>query len=83
MNLVAYLLSFEAIDVIRTASNRANDDVGKIAMQFHRSLLRSGETAAAKYSDGHMEIPAKFLAHDIRRNFGCPEDGVKGAVDGH
>ena len=83
MDLVAHLLSLVAVDGVRTASNRANDDVGQIPVQFHRGLLRPCETAAAKYSDGHVEIAAKLLAHDVRRNFGSSEDGVQAAIDGH
>src|SRR5580698_3536622 len=83
MDLVAHLLSLEAVDAVGAAGNGANDDVRQISMQFHRGLLRTGETAAAKYSYGHVEIAAKLLAHDVRRNFGCSKDGVQRAVDGH
>ena len=52
-------------------------------MQLYSGLLRPGETAAAEDSDGHVEIAPKLLAHHVRRNLRCTEDGVQATIDRH
>ncbi len=45
-------------------------------------MVGTGEAAAAQAAGGHSEIPAVFLDHDIRRDFGGSKEGVLGLVDG-
>ncbi len=82
VDVVSYLLAIVAEDFVFPAFEIALHKVGQKAMQLDSTVIRAGEAAAAQAAGGHAEIPAVFLDHDIGRDFGSPEEGVLGLVDG-
>ena len=83
VNLIAYLLSLVAVDLVFLAGHGADDDVDQIAVQLDGRMLRSGETAAAEDADGHLEVAAELLAHDVRGDLRGAEDGMQAVIDRH
>jgi hypothetical protein len=46
-------------------------------------VLWPREAAPAKNSDGHLEVTAEFLAHDVRRHLGRSKQRVQAGIDRH
>src|SRR5208283_767519 len=65
VDLIADLLALVTKDRIVNPLDGAHNYICQIAMQFDCGMLRSGQAAAAKDSDWHIEITAKFLAKHV------------------
>src|SRR5262245_30729596 len=82
VDLVTHLLPFVAVDGVLLAFHGGENDVRQVAVQLDGGMLRTSQTAAAKDSDRHLEVPAELLAHHIGRDFGSSEDRMQALVDG-
>ena len=51
-------------------------------MQFHATVVGTGQTAAAQAAGLHAEVTAGFLHHNVGRDFGCTKEQVLGLVYG-
>ena len=81
VDVVAHLLAFVAENLVFAAFEVAFHEVAEEAVEFHAGVVRTGEAATAQAAGGHVEIASVFLHHDIRRDFGCAEEGVLRLVD--
>ena len=81
VDVVAHLLAFVAENLVFAAFEIAFHEVAEEAVELDAGMVRAGEAAAAQTAGRHVEIASVFLHHDIRRDFGCAEEGVFRLVD--
>ena len=81
VDVVAHLLAFVAENLVFAAFEIAFHEVAEESVEFHAGVVRAGEATTAQAAGGHVEIASVFLHHDIRRDFGCAEEGVLRLVD--
>src|SRR6266571_982779 len=74
MDVVAHLFAFISKDAVRLASDGANHEIRKKAVQLGASVGRSGQTAAAKRHRRHSEIASVLLHQNVGRRLGCSEE---------
>ena len=83
VDLISDLLALVTKDRIVKPFDGAHNYICQIAVQFDCGMLRAGQAAAAKDSDWHIEIAAKFLAKHVSSNFRSAKQGVETIVDRH
>lgn len=81
MNVVAYLLAFVSKNLVFAALEIALHEIAKEAVQFHPSMVRTGEATAAQATGRHIEITSVFLHHYISRHLRGTEERVFRLID--
>src|SRR4030095_1345706 len=67
VDLVTNLLSLVAKDRVMPARYDLPDQIREETVEFNARMRRPGQASAAKYTDGHVEIPPVLLSHYIAR----------------
>src|SRR5262249_19098383 len=82
MDLVPHLLALIAEDRIGPAGDRTHDNIGEVAMQLNRRVLRTREASTPKDANRHLEVAPELLAQHISRYLGGPEERMEALVNG-
>src|SRR5215471_3722694 len=82
MDVVPNLIPFIAENLVGFLFEIAFDQITEEPMKFYAGVIRTGETATSQTAGRHLKIPAVLLHHHIRSDFGSPENGMHGVIDG-
>src|SRR5208337_3464666 len=81
-DIVTDLLALVAEHAVQAPFQIALDEVAEKAVEFHATMIRPGEAAAAETHGLHPEVAAVLLHEDIRCHLGGAEQRVLALIDG-
>src|SRR5262252_1040601 len=81
VDVVAHLFAFVAKNGIRAAAERHLYEIRQESMKLHAGVRRSGQAAAAKNSDVHLEITSVFLCNQVRGGLRRSEKGMQRVIN--
>jgi hypothetical protein len=82
VNVVTDLFPLITVNLVLTALDVAADQITKKTMEFDGGMIWTRQASAAQAAGWHPETSTILLHQDIGREFGRPENRVRGLIDG-